>query len=164
MASGTDEGIAGKYSLDCIDERILKLIIEYPSIKQGEIAKEVGLTRIAVGLRLKKPAFRLAVREKLATSDDLLKKGLEATLRRMIEIIQTGSPREATEAGKVIAVLASGRIPGQQTARGDVPPVQGMIWRTRIGQDGMVNRSVEEVRETLPARTDTIEAETCDVD
>lgn len=167
MASETTEpGITDKYRLDDVDGHILKLVIDFPGIKQGEIAKHVGISRNGVGVRLKKPAFRLALREKLATSDELLKKGLDVSLRRMIEIIQTGSPREATEAAKVIAVLASGRLPGQQTRDGDVPPVQGMIFRTRIGHDGIVNRSMEEMREALPpsAQVQTIDAEVEDVD
>lgn len=164
MASETaEESVIDKYNLDEVDKRILKLFVDFPGIKQGEIAKEVGICRKAVNLRMQKPAFRLAVRDKLATADDLIKTALDATLRRMIEIIQFGSPREATEASKVIAVLASGRIPSQQSGRG-APRVEGVIFRTRIGQDGLVNRSMEEVREALPAPVETIDAETLDVD
>jgi hypothetical protein len=159
----TDDSITARYNLDDVDKRILKLFVDFPGIKQGAIAKEVGISRRGVNLRMQKPAFRLAVKDKLATADELLKKGLDVSLRRMIDIIEFGTAREATEAAKVIAVLASGRIPGQQTNR-DAPPVEGMIFRTRIGQDGLVNRSMEEVHSSLPAATQTIDAEVVDVD
>lgn len=140
--------VKGRYSLDDIDRRVMALVVGFPGIKQGAIAKELGLTRGAVNQRVNKPAFKQALRDQLATTDELITKAQTAALHRLIDIINNGHDKFAIEAAKVIAVFAAGGLPGVTKRTGPDPRtggVEGVVFETQCGPDGTINRSMQAV-------------------
>lgn len=165
MADQPKHSTGAAYTLDEIDKKILALVLEFPEISKSALEDEIGLTRVAIANRMNKPAFQAAHADATLPLQDLIKDSLESGIRRLRQLVKKGSPKDAIEATKVLSVLHMGQGPGGKKGPGMLPGAEGLIFTTRIGQDGVLNRSATDMLPApAPQETLTIDAETIDAD
>ena len=126
-----------EYSLDATDEKILKLLIEYPSINKLKLAQLVGLSRNGLRGRITKPAFIKAMADLQRNGVEMVKELQDIAMKRMRKLIYSKQEKIALEASKFVLQ------PVFNLATVNVATVEEKIYRVQYGEGGQVLTSTE---------------------
>lgn len=126
--------IIEKYELNSIDQQILKMEVQYPNIKQKDIAAAVKLTPAAVSQRRKKPAYRKALAEFNRTTGEWILDLGRHMFRRLRTLINDKDKDVALQAIKITAQLIMQQEQSQSV--GAVIREERITFRTTVQADG----------------------------
>jgi hypothetical protein len=125
------------FELDAIDRQILKTLVDYPLIKNTEIATKLSLHANTISKRRKKPAFIKAYEDLLSTTEDLLERAQKVAARRLLKFVTDPDKKFALDAMKVAL--------SQRAQKKEVQVKEEIVFQTRVGSQGQLMQEVIEV-------------------
>lgn len=154
VVPSSDEEIVGKlnrmkamqdartnYELDKTDERIIQLMIEYPSITKTRLALVLGVTRKTIHARLRKPSVQRAFVDLQKSGIQLIKDVQEQGIRRLRKLIQSTDEKIALDAARFVL------LPMFNQSSVTVNNVQDKIYKVQFGEGGQLYTDVQLLEE-----------------
>lgn len=155
----TDTPIPDKYKFDTIDKLIFKYKVSNPTAGLTEISRAIGTPIATVNYRTRQKKFLDAINEHFGTTSELLKRAQSVAIKALINIIQDEmtTKKDVIEAAKIVlAPLMAEYVSGAGKDRApNEKAIEGIIFRTRIGKQGEIIKSEQEVLEAEIVSGDT---------
>lgn len=155
----TDTPIPDKYKFDTIDKLIFKYKVSNPTAGLTEISRAIGTPIATVNYRTRQKKFLDAINEHFGTTSELLKRAQSVAIKALINIIQDKmtTKKDVIEAAKIVlAPLMAEYVSGAGKDRApNEKAIEGIIFRTRIGKQGEIIKSEQEVLEAEIVSGDT---------
>lgn len=129
-----------RYSLDNIDQILLRQLTEYPETTIAELATLIGYSDTGTRKRLAKPSFQKAIAEVQQTTDQALKGLAFYAIRKVRKLIDSLDDRVALEACKLALNQYANRTESESTAT-------EIIYKVRFGENGQIISDREEIHE-----------------
>jgi hypothetical protein len=148
---GFAQRLREQYECDTTDLKICEIVFEYPQATYAEIAKLVGLgSKAAVRRRLLKPAVKKRLEDMNASVVDLVRRGQQVGLRRLMKLALSDNEWISLAASRILTqqVLAVNKVTVQQP--------NGVVYEVQVGDQGQIYRTVKE----LPANPTNTENKT----
>lgn len=140
------KSVYDKYNFDEVDKVLFSILTRHPAASVLELAALVNMSRGAVRVRIKRPAFTKAMEEFNGTLEDHLKRVKLSAARRLAELVRSKDEKIALEACKFI--LATAIDPDTGRARGGTLPAgtsagqaRAIVFQTFIGDNGGLLRN-----------------------
>lgn len=130
--SDTLEQAKKEFELDKLDERIIQLLVEYPTMAKTKIAKLCGVSNQTLYNRMKKPTFKRALEDLQKNAGALLQDVQTAAMRRLRRLINSSDESIALNAVK----LALTPVFNQSTV--NVNNLEERIYRVQFGEGGQI--------------------------
>ena len=110
--------VGGDYEFDIADYAILQLVIQYPSISQAQIAKQIGFkARQTVAKRMRKESFKTALSEYNKSVFDKLVDTQTIAATELRKILQTSKDESVKIRGIKLSLYSEPKI--MRRASGD---------------------------------------------
>ena len=155
----TDTPIPDKYKFDTIDKLIFKYKVSNPTAGLTEISRAIGTPIATVNYRTRQKKFLDAINEHFGTTSELLKRAQSVAIKALINILQDEmtTKKDVIEAAKIVlAPLMAEYVSGAGKDRApNEKAIEGIIFRTRIGKQGEIIKSEQEVLEAEIVSGDT---------
>lgn len=150
-----NEKIFNAYSLDPVDDEILKIIVKHPGISQRELAALSSMSRTQLRSRMSKPAFKDRYSSMTESATSLLLKAQTMAVRRMMQLIHSKDENIAYHASRT--VLA----PLVNYAKIEVEETKRMVYQTQFGSEGRIYQTItaeneDETKKQLPSILDLL--------
>lgn len=126
------------YAVDPLDKEIIKILYEHPTASYREISGLLGVTTRQVEKRVRKPGVMKRLSDARMDVDELVKKGQEIGLKKLIGLSGSKDEFIALQASKLLSApaLASAMVRG-----GGLPP-SGVVYEVQVGPQGQVYQTV----------------------
>lgn len=139
-----DPDVLFKYSLDAVDEEILRYLLKFNGIKPSEVSKAIGHPHALVRRRMKKPSLRNALKDLQLPLAGLLEDCARQAARRMRQLVNDPDKKIATANIRI----ALGPYTNSATLNVNVKPVTR--FSTTVQADGtLLQQILEEERRAV---------------
>lgn len=137
---------ADKWRIDELDRVIIKHLVEYPNTTQKELAKVANLSMSGIRHRINRPAFKKAMEDLHAKTEEIFLKAQTLAARRLMKLIQSDDDTIALRACNMALQ------PMINKATIDVNQSIEKVYRVRFGEQGQMFQEVLEA-ETVEKKT-----------
>jgi hypothetical protein len=134
-----------RFELDDIDQKILKLKVQYPDMKKKDIADYLKMHPTTIGIRMKKPAYLKALSEFNKTTGEWILDLGRHMFRRLKTLINDPDKSVALQALKIAAPLVM-----NHDHSGSVVREERITFRTTVQADGSLLQ--EAIKEEMLAQ------------
>ncbi len=148
MSEKSDKlSIAEQYQLDTMDQRIMQLKIQYPTITDGKIGELVSLSRTNVNRRRRKPAFKAAIAEYFKPAQQRIEQSIDKAARIYVASLDSKNEMIKRQTAKELAVHAGILKVKEENAAREVEP---LVIEMPMAQKTIEVKTVRDVKE-LPS-------------
>lgn len=140
--------VLASYQLQDIDREIIRLLVDYPDIKNKDLARVLSTNVHDIASRKGKAIVKKALIELFQTNKDLLVRTQQMALHRLMKLIQSPDESIALRATQIALTPMMNEYKfGVQDAG-----ITEIIFRSRIGSQGQLMQDIEKV-EDMPHKT-----------